>query len=84
MTKRRTSLQPRFLSFRCAAWLLVPGLLATLNSGCGDDEVEDEVRHRPVRVLEVAYRTDGTSQAFPGTVESARQARLTFKVAGTV
>lgn len=73
----------RSLAKRCVTALLVLGLLSNL-VGCEGDELVIEDRLRPVRFVTISDSDQSRRSTFPGVSQSARESRLSFKVAGTV
>ena len=57
-------------------------LAATLLSGCDQTVSEPQEILRPVRSITVSHSDTGLQKTFPGIVEAAQQANLSFRVAG--
>ena len=57
-------------------------LAATLLSGCDQTVSEPQEILRPVRSVTVSHSDAGLEKTFPGVVEAAQQASLSFRVSG--
>ena len=63
---------------------LIAACFVTMLVACSDSEIESEAELRTVRAVEVSDVNNSRVSTYSGVSKSARESRLSFKVAGTV